>query len=142
MHPSIIEDLGLIDALNAECDTFSRREKIPVAFEHDLFPENIPHDIAICLFRVAQESLRNARKHSQTKKIEVLLSLENGDMVLIIRDHGTGFDPEEVRKKPGLGLASMRERIKLVGGTLSITSQPGQGCEVKARLKTPEIMKA
>ncbi len=135
LHPSIIEDLGLVDGLSSECDNFARRTDIQVNFEHDNFPEKLPHDIAICLFRIAQEGLRNVGKHAQTDGVQVRLTRENGEILLVVSDDGTGFDPQVVRKKPGLGLASMRERIRLVGGTLAINSRPGQGCEVRAWLK-------
>ncbi len=135
LHPSIIEDLGLVDGLLSECDNFSRRSDLEVRLEHENIPEKLPHDIAICLFRVAQEGLRNVGKHAQTDSVQIRLTRENGEILLVVSDNGKGFDPKVVRKQPGLGLASMRERIKLVGGTLSINSQLGQGCEVVARLK-------
>lgn len=135
LHPSIIEDLGLIDALTAECNNFSRLRGMDVQFEHSNIQESLPHDIAICLFRVSQEGLRNAGKHAQTDKVQVRLASENGEILLMVSDNGAGFDPKKVRHKPGLGLASMRERLRLVNGTFSINSQPGQGCELSARIK-------
>ncbi len=135
LHPSIIEDLGLIDALTSECNNISNIHGIQVQFEHNKLQVNFPHDIAICMFRIAQEGLRNAAKHAHTDKVKVCLTRENGEILLRISDKGAGFDPKEVRHKPGLGLASMRERLRLIKGTLAINSQPGQGCEVMARIK-------
>jgi PAS domain S-box-containing protein len=134
LHPSIIEDLGLVDGLSSECDSFSRRTDMQVRFEHDDFSEKLPHDIAICLFRVAQEGLRNVGKHAQSDSAQVRLTRENGEILLVVSDNGTGFDPKVVRKKPGLGLVSMRERLRLVGGSMLVNSQLGEGCEVRARI--------
>ncbi len=134
LHPSIIEDLGLEDGLRSEINNFSQREGIPVSFESNLGSGNLPLDIVICLFRITQESLRNIKKHSKAKNVTIKLLLQGDTIFLKIRDNGQGFDPKEVRKLPGLGLKSMRERIRLVNGSISYTSQPNQGTEVSAEV--------
>ena len=138
LHPSIIEDLGLVDGLRSEINNFSSREGIPVEF--DVGEENLrlPLDVAICFFRVAQEGLRNIGKHARAQSVRVGLSIKNKLLRLTVSDDGIGFDPEAVRKKSGIGLASMRERIRLVDGRLSIHSLPGEGTLITASLDLSE----
>ena len=133
LHPSIIEDLGLEDALISEINNTSRREGIPIKFEAKLGSVIIPNDVSLCLFRITQESLRNVMKHSQAESAIVKLVVENDLVILTILDDGRGFDSEEVKKIPGLGLKSMRERVRLVGGSILYTSKPGQGTKVEVR---------
>jgi len=132
LHPSILDDLGLIEALKAECDRFSRVESILVTTK---LPENFnspPRQIALCLFRIAQEALRNISRHAKATTAEISLrSLDNG-IQLCVRDDGIGFDPGHHRDRPSLGLASMRQRVYLIGGELEIESSPGHGVIVLA----------
>jgi signal transduction histidine kinase len=127
LHPLVLEDLGLVAALKTESERFTQRESIPVEVKlHDL-PESTPRDAALCLFRVAQEALRNVARHAQAAKVEITLrGLEDG-LQLAVRDDGRGFDPAAQRSPPSLGLSSMRERVHLLGGELDIESAPGQG---------------
>jgi signal transduction histidine kinase len=138
LHPSIIEDLGLVDGLRSEINNFSSREGIPVQF--DVGQENLqlPLDVAICFFRVAQEGLRNIGKHARARSVRVGLSIKNNLLRLTVSDDGIGFDPEAVSKKSGIGLASMRERIRLVDGRLSIHSLAGEGTLITASLDLSE----
>lgn len=138
LHPSIIEDLGLEDALNSEINQFITREDIPVQFTVNYLPQKINLDISICVYRVVQEALRNTGKYSDAGKVTVVLKGRDKTLYLRIEDDGKGFDPDEVRKKPGIGLSSMRERIRLVGGSISFQSQPGEGCIVKGEIPLPE----
>jgi len=134
LHPSILDDLGLIRAIESECTAILKRGNVRVTFvREDVLPV-IPGDIALCLYRVVQESLKNITKHSQAQSAEIFLKSADNNITLAIRDKGIGFDPAQVRQKPGLGLASMRERIQLVRGEFSITSQPGQGTAVSVRV--------
>jgi signal transduction histidine kinase len=137
LHPSILEDLGLGDAIRSECDGFSRREQIEVHFESRDCPPRIPLDISLCLYRVTQESLRNIVKHARATKVHVSLTGEKGMIHLLIKDNGRGFDPVQVTGRPGLGLISMRERMRLVQGEVIVRSQPGEGTiiEIVAPLK-------
>jgi signal transduction histidine kinase len=137
LHPSILEDLGLGDAIRSECDGLSRREQIEVHFESRDCPPRIPLDISLCLYRVTQESLRNIVKHARATKIDVSLTGEKDMIHLQIKDNGRGFDPTHIPGEPGLGLISMRERVRLIQGELVIRSQPGQGTiiEITAPLK-------
>jgi signal transduction histidine kinase len=90
--------------------------------------------VALCLFRVAQEALRNAVRHAQAARITVSLQASAGGHALSVVDDGRGFDPAAPRVQASLGLASMRERVALLGGRLQIRSQPGQGTTVAAWL--------
>jgi signal transduction histidine kinase len=137
LHPSIIEDLGLVEALRSEINNFSRLEEIPVNFEPDPGLENPPMNVAVSLFRVTQESLRNIMKHAQAKSVAIQLVQENGSLLLTVSDDGRGFSPANVRSFPGLGLKSMRERMRLINGSISYISRQGQGTTVKARVDMP-----
>ncbi len=137
LHPSIIEDLGLEDALRSEINNFSRLEEIPVKLEYDLGSAIPSLDIAVCLFRVTQESLRNIKKHAGAKSVIIQLAKENSSVLLTISDDGRGFKPDIVRNMPGLGLKSMRERMRLINGTISYISTQDQGTTVKARVDMP-----
>jgi signal transduction histidine kinase len=134
LHPSILDDLGLVRAIESECAALLKRENVRVTFVWEGVLPVIPTDIALCLYRVVQESLKNIIKHSQAQSAEIFLKSADNSISLAIRDNGIGFDPAEVRQKPGLGLASMRERIQLVQGEFSIKSQPGQGTAVSVRV--------
>ena len=138
LHPSIIEeDLGLEDALRSEINNFSRLEEIPIKFEYELGSANPPLDVAVCLFRVTQESLRNIKKHADSKNVTIQLARKDRSLLLTIDDDGRGFAPEIVKKQPGLGLKSMRERVRMINGTISYISKQGQGTTVKVRVDMP-----
>jgi len=131
LHPSVIEDLGLVAALKVECNRVARQEPIVVEFESDGIPKKVPMNAATCLFRIAQEALRNVIRHARAAEVRVTLRPRDGGLELAIRDDGQGFtDPEGDRTS--LGLVSMRERVRLVGGALDLTSQPGVGTAVVA----------
>ena len=131
LHPSTLRDLGLVDALRTECDRFSRLEAIPVRVEARDVPEDLPEDTGLCLFRVAQEALRNVARHARATRVAVSLRREGEALRLTIVDDGQGFDMERGPRKPGLGLASMRERSRLAGGTLHMLSGPGRGTTIQ-----------
>jgi signal transduction histidine kinase len=130
LHPSILDDLGLVEALRSECASFSRREKIAVDYRPEKLPANLPRDIALCVYRVAQEALRNVAKHAGVNEASVSLVAAGPELLLRIHDEGAGFDPDSMRSQPGLGLSSMAERVRLVQGKLSITSAPARGTTV------------
>jgi PAS domain S-box-containing protein len=134
LHSSKLDYLGLVAAMRGFCREFSERQKIKVVFgSHDL-PDPVPPDISLCLFRVLQEALHNAAKHSGAKQVEVQLWGTMDEIHLKVSDSGTGFDLDEARKRPGLGLVSMQERVNLVRGTFSIDSQPDRGTTIYARV--------
>jgi signal transduction histidine kinase len=134
LHPSILDDLGLVGALCSECACFSRRERIRVVYLPEEVPASVPREGALCLYRVAQEALRNVAKHAAVKEASVSLAVIGSELVLRVQDKGLGFDPAGQHSGPGLGLSSMRERALLVQAVLSIASAPGQGTTIELRV--------
>ncbi len=131
IHPSILKDLGLVRAVTSLCVRFSDREDIPVDFLHEHIPDVIRKDVALCLYRVIQETLRNVAKHAKATQVSILLRGLDGHIFLRIKDNGIGFVPQGVRQTPGIGLASMRERLDYIKGSLSIKSEPGHGTVIE-----------
>jgi len=132
LHPSVIEDFGLSIALEEFCDEYARAQGIKVQFEGFVEDSQLSRDGATCLYRIVQESLRNAVTHGSATEVSVELTADAESIYLRVRDNGAGFVTESGRSKTGLGVVSMRERIRLVNGTLALSSQPGQGTEVVA----------
>jgi signal transduction histidine kinase len=130
LHPAALELLGLPAALRQICQEASMPGELEVRFTVRKPPESIPPDVALCYYRVAQECLRNISKHARSDKVSVTFSGGAPGFRLSIKDNGTGFDPTAPRSKGGLGLISIKERVRLVGGTLSIESRPGDGTRV------------
>jgi len=135
LHPSILDDLGLIKAAESECTSFSRREGIEVVFKHENIPRVIPKDVSLSLYRIIQEGLTNISKHACAEHITVSLKGFDHDVLLSVQDDGIGFDWAEAKENPGLGFSSMRERARLINGELSIQSQPEKGTVIT--LKVP-----
>lgn len=137
LHPSILEDLGVIEAIRGECRAFSDREGIAVDFDPHPLAAPIANDLALCLYRILQQGLRNVAKHAQTDRVHVSLIHDREHILLRVQDFGVGFDPTARRGKPGLGLASMRERAKLVGAKVTVKSAPGKGTLLELRAPVP-----
>ena len=142
LHSSKLEYLGIVGATKNFCKEFSERQKVEIDFQsHDL-PAGLPRELSLSLFRVLQEALRNATKHSGVKRFEVRLWGSTGEIHLTVSDLGAGFDTEAAMKSTGLGLTSMQERLRLVGGELSINSQPKGGTTIHAcRLSVREAVR-
>jgi signal transduction histidine kinase len=132
LHPSIIEDLGLAEALKSEAERVQRQDALTVRLNLGELPASVPGDTSLCLFRVAQEALRNAARHAQARAVEVSLRALNGGIELVVQDDGRGFDPKSQGERPSLGLASMHERVLSLGGELDIESAHGQGTTILA----------
>jgi signal transduction histidine kinase len=116
------------------CREFGEKQKMEVDFRsHDL-PSPVPSDVSLCLFRVLQEALHNAKKHSRASRLAVHFWGIPGEIHLRVSDTGVGFDPEAAIKGQGLGLVSMRERVRLVNGTISISSRLMHGAEISVRV--------
>ncbi len=131
LHSATLENLGLVSGISALCKEFSNRHGIEIDFSTDDIPKGVHSDVALCLFRIVQEALQNLKKHSGAAKAEVRLR-RTGDRILVsIRDEGKGFDAR-VNGKPGLGIRSMGERARLVGGHLKIYSELGKGTRIEA----------
>ena len=134
LHSSKLEYLGIVGAARSFCREFSELQKVTIDFQsHDL-PTGLPTELSLSLFRVLQEALRNAKKHSGVKRFEVRLWGSTEEVHLTISDLGVGFDTGTAMKSTGIGLASMQERLRLVDGELSINSQPKGGTTIHARV--------
>ena len=133
LHPSILDDLGLVKAVQAECISFQQREGLPVRFTPVNVPAVIPGEISLTLYRVIQEGLRNIAKHAEAKGVRLDLTGDGDALELFLEDDGNGFDPKAVHGKPGLGLASMSERVRLIRGKLAVDSRPGKGTVLHVR---------
>ncbi len=140
LHSSKLQHLGLAAAIRGLGAEFSRQHKIAVDCKVDPVPAGIQHEVALSLFRVAQEAFRNIAKHSRAQHAHAELISTNGEILLRVSDDGVGFDPARVGAETGLGLISMRERLRLVGGELLISSKPSAGTslEARVRLKQPD----
>jgi signal transduction histidine kinase len=133
LHSSQLEYLGVVAGIKSWCKEFGERQGIQVECRHDV-RKTLPQEVGLCLFRVLQEALQNATKHSGVKRIEVQLREQSDEIHLIVSDSGRGFDIEAARRGRGLGLTSMRERIRLVKGTIDIQSTPMGGTTIHARV--------
>jgi PAS domain S-box-containing protein len=132
LHSSKLEYLGIATAMRGFCKEFAAQQNVEIVFAHDAIPRTVPSDISLCLFRILQEALHNAVKYSGVRHFDAQLRASSDAIDLTVRDSGPGFDTEEAIKTSGLGLVSMAERIKLVGGQLSIESHPGSGTTIHA----------
>jgi PAS domain S-box-containing protein len=134
LHSATLRHLGVAEAMKGFCRELTQQHKVEIHFSHRGVPETVSAEISLCLFRVLQEALHNALKHSGARRFGVELRGTPGGVSLLIRDSGSGFDPEKAMKGSGLGLISMQERLKLVNGELSIDSQRKRGTEIRARV--------
>jgi len=134
LHSSKLRLLGIVAAAKSFCQELSEQQKVEIDFTHADIPPAVPEEISLCLFRVMQEALHNAVKHSGVQRFEVELRGAPDGIHLTVRDAGLGFDPEGVKNNRGLGLVSMQERVNLVKGTFSIDSRPGRGTTIHARV--------
>jgi PAS domain S-box-containing protein len=134
LHSSKLNYLGLVAAMKGFCTEFSEKQKVEVVFESHDISRPAPPEVSLCLFRVLQEALHNAAKHSKARRFEVQLWGTSDEIRLLVVDLGTGFDLEAARKGPGLGLVSMQERVRLMKGTLSIETQSGLGTTIHVRV--------
>jgi len=129
LHPSILDDLGIVASLRSLCTEFSQRlSDVEVNFTGDVLPgTSVSREVTSCIYRVAQESLQNITNHANAKHVSITFSLRGRAIELTITDDGAGFDIDSIRGRGGLGLIGMEERARLVDGELSIASKPGQG---------------
>jgi PAS domain S-box-containing protein len=129
LRPGVLDDLGLVDALDWYTTDFERRTEITCVFEYDNVPP-LSETMATTAYRITQEAITNVARHASASRIEVVLKARNSTLTLAIVDDGRGFNPLELSDSEGLGVAGMRERASLVGGTLEVYSQPGEGTRV------------
>jgi PAS domain S-box-containing protein len=133
LRPGMLDDFGLIDALEWFTKDFAKRTGIACTFTH---PEMSDVDslVSTAAYRIAQEALTNVARHSYATRVSINLQVENGHMTLAVTDNGRGFNPKDLRESECLGLAGMRERAGLLGGSLEMQSKPGGGTRVDVRL--------
>ncbi|HEX9191672.1 MAG TPA: histidine kinase [Candidatus Deferrimicrobiaceae bacterium] len=131
LHPSILDDLGLSEAMRGVCARFSRREGIEVSYEPEDVPRDLSGDVKLCLYRVLQEGLRNVAMHACATRVRVRLAGDGGALRFAMEDDGSGFSTEGMGRHPGLGLISMRERVHLAGGEFSLEAKPGKGTVIR-----------
>jgi signal transduction histidine kinase len=134
LHPSLLDNLGLIAAVRSICRELSEQSGVGVEFTTRDVPSLLPREVSLSLFRLVQEALHNALKHSKGTHFSVHVEGVDDGIGLEIRDWGVGFDATRVRSKGGLGLVSMRERIQLLNGKIEIDSRPNAGTRVRVHV--------
>ncbi len=134
LHSSKLEYLGAVRGMKSWCKEFGERQGLQIEFKSPDAQISLPQEIGGCLFRVLQEALHNAAKHSGVRRIEVQLREDSGEIHLVVSDLGRGFDLETTMQGRGLGLASMQERVRLVNGTIEIQSKPMGGTTIHVRV--------
>jgi signal transduction histidine kinase len=130
LRPGVLDDLGLVEALEWYTTEFERRAEIACIFNHDAIPA-VENAIATAAYRIAQEALTNVARHAKATRAEVGLRMARETLVLNVSDDGQGFNPGALSEAQKLGLAGMRERAVLVGGRLDVASEPGEGTSVQ-----------
>jgi signal transduction histidine kinase len=134
LRPSMLDDLGLVAALEWQGREVSRRSEMEVAVESENVSDDLPDEYRICVYRLVQEALSNAVRHSRARNARVRVVTSGHSIAVEVSDDGRGFDPQRSR---GLGILGMEERVKRLGGTLTVKSAPGQGSLLKAELPLP-----
>ena len=133
LRPGLLDDLGLIPALEWVAGDFEKRTGISCTFKHSGVPE-ITGSAATAAYRITQETLTNVARHADASRVEVSLAVRGGELVLSVRDDGKGFADATPAEAGGQGIAGIRERAALIGGTVGIRSHPGVGATVTFRL--------
>lgn len=133
LHPSHVEIAGLVSAVSGFCAEYSRQNRFEIEFTHASVPDALPQEVKLCLYRVVQEAVRNSQKHSGCRSVSVELSGSTEAIRLCVSDTGRGFDAGSARSD-GLGLISMTERVKSLGGQLRVQSHLGGGTSVQASI--------
>jgi signal transduction histidine kinase len=136
LHPSHLEYLGLAAAAETLCRDLCSKHQVEINFTCRGIRRDLSKDISLCLYRVLQEGLQNAIKHSRVQQFSVELIENETEVRLTIMDEGIGFEPTEAEVQQGLGLISMRERIRLVHGDFSVESAPGSGTTIRCGVGT------
>ncbi len=131
LRPSMLDDLGLIPALEWQAREVSRRSGVKVKVKADNVSDALPDAVRTCVYRIAQEALTNVSRHSGAKSAQVAVEQTAGSLLLTVSDDGSGFDPKTTR---GIGLLGMEERVKQLGGMIEVRSQPGGGTTLRVSL--------
>lgn len=139
LHSSALDYLGLVPALQKLVAEFSDHHEIPVELAHSSLPTPVPADVALCLFRVTEESLNNVARHSHAKAAHVDVRGVPDGIHLTVRDDGKGFDMTQLQSRAGLGFVSMQERLRVLRGTVRIDSAPSRGTTVNVWVPSEQI---
>jgi signal transduction histidine kinase len=134
LHSAVLDKIGLEAAIRADCSALRQRIAWDIDFQSVDVPKRLPEPLCLAAYRVFQEALQNTLKHSQTSRLAVVLTVDGGDLILRVKDYGHGFDAEAANQAGSLGLISMRERMRMVGGTFLIHSEIGKGTQIEARV--------
>jgi signal transduction histidine kinase len=134
LHSFKLEYLGIAVAVEGYCRDVCRQKRVEIDFKSSGIADDLPKEIGLCLFRVLEEALANAVSHAGVAEFKVLLRGTRDEIQLVVIDRGVGFDPDEAMGRHGLGLTSMRERLRLVNGAVTVESKPGAGTIVRARV--------
>jgi signal transduction histidine kinase len=140
LHPAKLDHLGLVAAIKSFCDEVSSHQRLKIEFQHLDIPATLPKDCTLSLFRVVQESVNNVVKHSGATQVRVVLERSAESVRLFVEDNGQGFDADSVNIKTGLGFISMRERLRLIGGEMAITSKPSLGTQINVSVPLQQKM--
>ena len=132
LHSSTLDYLGLVPALQKLVSEFSERHDIAITFAHASLPPSLPSEVALCLFRIAEESLTNIAKHSQARSANIQVAGAPDGIHLTVEDAGAGFDMTTLGSKGGLGFVSMQERLRALHGTIHVDSAPSRGTRIDA----------
>ena len=139
LRPAALESTGLADALRTTVEAARRATGWEIAYDDALGPTRLAPAIEIAAFRIFQEALENARRHARCESLSIELRRRDGSLDLVVTDDGAGFVvPDDDMPRSGLGLTSMRERARLLGGACVVTSHPGKGTRVEVRLPCPD----
>ncbi|MGA7137166.1 MAG: ATP-binding protein [Terriglobales bacterium] len=142
LHSSTLQSLGLASGLSSLCQEFSEQQGIQVDFAHENISRGINPDVALCIFRIVQEALRNVKKHSGANRAEVYVCGEDRQLYLSVSDAGIGFDNRQPSNRAGLGIRSMEERLRLLGGRIDIVSQRNRGTTLNVHLPCKEAQQS
>jgi PAS domain S-box-containing protein len=134
LHPGVLKHAGLVAALRGHCAEFRGQHPVEVTFEATGELDGVPADVALCLYRVAQEALRNVGRHAAALRATVILARTDDGLELTVADDGRGFDRTATRRAGGLGLLSLDERVRLVGGSVRIDTEPRRGTTLRVRV--------
>jgi signal transduction histidine kinase len=138
LHPGALEHVGLVEALRARCVQLSKEANISASVDVADGWSNAPADVSLCLYRVAQEALRNVAAHARARTARVSLARQNGQVLMQVADDGQGFELNPVAERRGLGLVSMSERVRMLGGTFEVQGGSGEGTIVMVAVPDKE----
>ena len=134
LHPAKLDQLGLVAAVRGFCRELATLKEMAIEFEARDVPRTLPNDVSLSLYRILQEALQNVIKHSGATCAKVQLTADSLELCLVVTDDGHGFDPRAIQANGSLGILSMRERVRMVKGQMSVKSRQGEGTRIEVRV--------